>query len=88
MAELDAARGQIEVDALVWIEVDADPGQYLQDASYVAGLTERDPRIKGMVAPAPLERGARQLLEYRGAKPVHTIAQSPSTASNRPIENR
>jgi L-fuconolactonase len=58
MAELDAARGGIEVDALVWVEVDADPGQFLQEASYVAGLAERDPRIRGMVAHAPLERGA------------------------------
>ena len=58
MAELDAAQGQIEVEALVWIEVGADPGQYLQEASYVAGQALRDPRIKGMVAHAPLERGA------------------------------
>jgi L-fuconolactonase len=58
MAEFDAARGQIEVEALVWIEVDADPGQYLQEASYAAGLAERDPRIKAIVAHAPLERGA------------------------------
>ena len=58
MAELDAARGDIEVAALVWIEVDADPGQYLQEASYAAGLGEREPRIKGIVAHAPLERGA------------------------------
>ena len=58
MAELDAARGAVEIEALVWVEVGADPGQYLQEASYVAGLAERDPRIKAMVAHAPLERGA------------------------------
>jgi L-fuconolactonase len=58
MPELDAARGAVEIEALVWVEVGADPGQYLQEASYVAGLAERDPRIKAMVAHAPLERGA------------------------------
>ena len=58
MAEFDAARGQVEVEALIWIEVDADPGQYLQEASYAAGLAEHDQRIKGIVAHAPLERGA------------------------------
>jgi predicted TIM-barrel fold metal-dependent hydrolase len=34
----------------VWIEVGADPGQYLQEGSYAAGLAERDPRIKAIVA--------------------------------------
>jgi L-fuconolactonase len=58
MAELDEARGDLEVEALVWIEVDADPGQYLQEASYAAGLAERDPRVEAIVAHAPLERGA------------------------------
>jgi L-fuconolactonase len=58
MPEFDAARGAVAIEALVWVEVGADPGQYLQEASYVAGLAERDPRIKAMVAHAPLERGA------------------------------
>ena len=48
----------VALEGLVFVEVDADPGQYLQEASYVAGLAERDPRILGMVAHAPLERGA------------------------------
>ncbi len=58
MAELDAARGGVRLAGVIFVEVDADPGQYLQEASYVAGLAERDPRIIGMVAHAPLERGA------------------------------
>ena len=58
MAELGAARGAVAIEGLVWVEVGADPGQYLQEASYVAGLAERDPRLLGMVAHAPLERGA------------------------------
>ena len=58
MAELDAARGGVELAGLVFVEVDADPGQYLQEASYIAGQAARDPRILGIVAHAPLERGA------------------------------
>ena len=58
MAELGAARGAVAIEGLVWVEVGADSGQYLQEASYVAGLAERDPRLLGMVAHAPLERGA------------------------------
>jgi L-fuconolactonase len=58
MAQLDAARGPAELEALVWVEVGADPGQYLQEASYVDGLARADRRIRAMVAAAPLERGA------------------------------
>jgi L-fuconolactonase len=58
MAQLDDERGACEIEALVWIEVAADPGQYLQEAAYVEGLARTDPRIRGLVAHAPLERGA------------------------------
>ena len=57
MAQLDAARGACAIEALVWIEVAADPGQYLQEAAYVEGLARADARIRGLVAHAPLERG-------------------------------
>jgi L-fuconolactonase len=58
MAQFDAARGPVEIQALVWVEVGADPGQYLQEASFVDGLAREDPRIRALVAHAPLERGA------------------------------
>ena len=58
MAQLDAARGAVEIEALVWVEVGADPGQYLQEASFVDGLARKDRRIRALVAHAPLERGA------------------------------
>jgi L-fuconolactonase len=58
MAELDAARGPAELEALVWGEVGADPGLYLEEASFVDGLARADRRIRAMVAQAPLERGA------------------------------
>ena len=58
MPELDAARGAVALEGLVFVEVGADPGQYLQEVSYVAGIALREPRIKAMVAHAPLERGA------------------------------
>ena len=58
LPQLDAARGPVQIEALVWVEVGADAGLYLQEASFVDGLAARDPRIKAMVAHAPLERGA------------------------------
>jgi L-fuconolactonase len=58
MAQLDAARGPVEIEALVWVEAGADPGQYLQEASFADGLARADRRIAALVAHAPLERGA------------------------------
>ena len=58
IAELDTARRPVEIEALVWIEVGADPGLYLQEASFVDGLARADRRIRALVAHAPLERGA------------------------------
>jgi L-fuconolactonase len=58
MAQLDAARGAVEIATLVWVEVDADPGQHLQEVAFVDGLARIDRRIGAIVAHAPLERGA------------------------------
>jgi L-fuconolactonase len=58
IAQLDRARGPVEIEALVWVEVGADPGLYLQEASFVDGLARTDRRIAALVASAPLERGA------------------------------
>jgi len=57
LPEFDRARGPVEVEQIVFVEVWVDPGQHLQEASYIAGLAERDPRLAGMVAAAPLENG-------------------------------
>ncbi|HEX6112990.1 MAG TPA: amidohydrolase family protein [Geminicoccaceae bacterium] len=58
MDQLDAARGSVEIEALVWVEVGADPGLYLQEASFVDSIARSDRRIRALVAHAPLERGA------------------------------
>lgn len=57
MAEVDAARGAIEVEALVFVEVDVAEDSQVDEARYVQSLADRDPRIRGMVAALPLERG-------------------------------
>ena len=81
LAELDAARGRVEVEGLVWIEVGADPGQHQGEARWVADLAAREPRVRGMVAHAPLERGAaaaadlEQLLEHRPLKGIRRLLQ-------------
>jgi L-fuconolactonase len=56
-----------EVEALVFLECYADftpeRGQYLKEVEFVEDEAKRDPRIKGIVPMAPLEKG-------RGAEPI------------------
>jgi L-fuconolactonase len=47
----------VEVEAMVFVEVDAAPGQHLREAEWVAGRVPEEPRLKGMVAAMPLEKG-------------------------------
>jgi L-fuconolactonase len=58
LGDLDAARGPVEIEGIVFAEVAVDPGLHLEEAAWVQGLADRDPRLKGMVAHAPLEKGA------------------------------
>ncbi len=58
LRDFDAARGPVEVARLVFVEVDVDPGQHLAEAEWVQGLAEQDRRVAGIVAHAPLEKGA------------------------------
>ena len=81
LAELDAARGAVEVRGVVWIEVGADPGQHQGEARWIARLADADPRIEGMVAHAPLERGAaaateiERLLEHGKLRGIRRLLQ-------------
>jgi L-fuconolactonase len=58
LADFDRCRGQVEVDKLVFAEVWVDPGLHFAEAAWVQQLADADPRLAGMVAHAPLEKGA------------------------------
>lgn len=47
----------VAVDTMVFMEVDAAPGQHLAEAEWVEGLKPTEPRLRGAVASAPLEKG-------------------------------
>jgi L-fuconolactonase len=87
LAELDEARGAVEVQGIVWIEVGADPGQHHDEAAWVAGLAAREPRIKAVVAHAPIERGAaaaaeiERLLEHGRLKGIRRLLQDEPDAA-------
>lgn len=58
LADFDRARGSVEVDRIVFAEVWVDPGLHLAEAAWVQGLADEDPRLCGMIAHAPVEKGA------------------------------
>ncbi len=57
LADLDAARGPVEIEAIVFAEVAVGPGLHLEEAAWVQGLADADPRLQGIIAHAPLEQG-------------------------------
>lgn len=52
------AFASVEVEAMVFVQCEADFPAYAREAEWVAEQARIDPRIKGMVAWAPLEKGA------------------------------
>lgn len=71
-ADFDADRGDVAVEALVFVEADVDPGLYLKEAAWAAQLAAREPRIRAVVAHAPLEHGGAvgSELEKLAAQPI------------------
>jgi L-fuconolactonase len=55
--DLLAAAKPVAVEAIVFVEVDVDAPQHLAEAAWVSEIAARDPRVKGMVAALPIERG-------------------------------
>ncbi len=56
-ADLDAAAKPVRIEQIVFVEVDVDTPQHLAEAEWVSEIAAADPRVKGMVAALPLERG-------------------------------
>jgi predicted TIM-barrel fold metal-dependent hydrolase len=53
----DAAK-PVGIDRFVFVEVDVDEGEHLDEAAWIAEQAQHDPRLQGMVAALPLEQGA------------------------------
>lgn len=52
-----AAFAPVEIEAMVFVQCEADFSAYQQEADWIAKQAKADPRIKAMVAWAPLEKG-------------------------------
>jgi L-fuconolactonase len=55
--DLANAAKPYEIEGLVFVEVDVDMPQYLDEAEWVDGLARLDPRVMGAVVCLPLEKG-------------------------------
>jgi predicted TIM-barrel fold metal-dependent hydrolase len=55
--DLDDCAKPLTVEGFVFVEVDVDMPQYLDEAEWVESLAKTDSRVRGCVACLPLERG-------------------------------
>lgn len=53
------ACGPVDVAKMVFVQCECDPAQFQQEAEWVTEVSRTDPRIRGIVAWAPLEKGDR-----------------------------
>ncbi len=56
-ADFHRARAEVEVEKYVFAEVAVDPGLHLEEARFVQELADADPKLAGMIAHLPLEKG-------------------------------
>ena len=56
--DLMALAKPYQIESFVFVEVDVDMPQHLDEADWVQAISERDTRLKGCVACLPMERGA------------------------------
>lgn len=62
----------IQVEAMVFMQSDAEPSQSMEEAMWVVGLARREPRIKAIIPAAALEGGekCRPFLEELKSSPL------------------
>ena len=72
IADYRAACGPVAVSKMVFVQCDCDPEQAGAEADWVTAVAQEDPRLRGIVAQASLERGDAVLpaLERLAAKPL------------------
>ncbi|MDR2402974.1 MAG: amidohydrolase, partial [Spirochaetaceae bacterium] len=58
LAEYRTACGTVPVDKMVFLQCECDPAQHLEELAWVTGQAETDPRLRGIVPWAPLEKGS------------------------------
>lgn len=75
-SHLTKAAGPVKIDQFVFVEVDVDYPQHLREAAWVQRLAKSEPRLRGMVAALPLEKGKaieQELEELRQHKILRAV---------------
>jgi L-fuconolactonase len=57
IGDYQAACGPVEVAKMVFLQCECDPAQFQQEADWVTEVAQADPRIRGIVPWAPLDKG-------------------------------
>ena len=84
LADYRNAYGEINVETMIFVQCDTHPGDNLKEAEWVTSLSKEDPRIRGIVAGAPLEVGdgvkplLEQLADIPLVKGIRRLIQSES----------
>ena len=82
--DLAASAKPYEMEGFVFVEVDVDMPQYLDEADWIDGLAKSDRRVLGAVACLPLERGAAIEPEIARIAKLPTIRGVRRLIQNRP----
>jgi L-fuconolactonase len=82
--DLAAAAKPFEIEGLVFVEVDVDTPQHLDEADWVEGLSKRDRRVMGSVVCLPMERGAAIEPEMARVAKLDTVKGVRRLIQNQP----
>ena len=81
LSDFDRCRGPVQVQQLVFAEVWVDRRLHFAEAAWVQELADADPRLAGMIAHAPLEKGPAveedldRLMEYRSLRGIRRLIE-------------
>ena len=72
LSDFEAASTSIPVEAMVFVQCEADISMFMQEAEWVSVLAQKESRLKALVAWAPLENGGavRENLEALGSHSI------------------
>ena len=82
--DYSAAHENLEIESIVFVQCDTHPDDGLKEAAWVTSLVAAEPRIRGIVAWAPLEEGEKvepfveKLAEEHLVKGIRRLIQGES----------